>query len=294
MAKRQTPRRREELCERFLELVRETGNKRAAARALGHPNLFNNRMKRNAEFRRLCDEACAAADARLAGATTAFVRARRTPPASTTPPMRWPLRAGSADELGGMLRPGRKRRPSKPEPVIRRVRGGRLQITLAREGHMTSEIEADFLRLLRATGNFSASARAVGFQPNSVTCRMNSWPAFAAQCREALDEASVRLDFELTGYAHALLRRPREAAEAGIDEGDIPFDPNEAMRIIAFLDARKHGRTAKGPRKGAPERSFEEAKQSILSKIEAIERHEEMMKARQREAMPRDDAGDEA
>lgn len=272
--------RREALCARFLAMVRETGNKRAAAAALGHPNLFNNRMRRNAEFRRQCDLACAAANAGLEGAATPFVRARRTPPRSTTPPTRWPLKAGSADELGGYLRPGRKRKPSRPEPVIRRVRGGRLQITLAREGHMTSEIEAEFLRLLRATGNFSASARAVGFQPASVKDRMKKWPAFGAQCRDALEEASVHLDFALIGYAHALLRRPGEAAEAGIDEAEVPFDPKEAMRIIAFLDARKAGRTTKGPRKGPPERSLEEAKQSILRKIEAIERHEKRMRKR--------------
>ena len=40
------------LGEAFLRLVRETGNARAAARALGHPNLFNNRMKRHPEFKR--------------------------------------------------------------------------------------------------------------------------------------------------------------------------------------------------------------------------------------------------
>jgi len=280
MAERLDRARREALCARFLALIRKTGNKRAAAAALGYPYLFNNRMKRNPEFRRQCDEACAAAGAGLEGAATPFVRGRRAAPRSTTPPMRWPLAAGSADELGGMLRPGRKRRASRPEPVIRRVRGGRLQITLAREGHMTSEIETEFLRLLRATGNFSASARAVGFQPASVRERMNKWPAFAAECREALEEASVRLDFALIGHAHALLRRPGEAEEAGIDEGDVPFDPEQAMRIIAFLDARKAGRTAKGPKKGPPERSFDEAVESVLAKIEAIERHEAMIAER--------------
>jgi hypothetical protein len=274
MAKRLTRPQREALCVRFLALVRETGNKRAAAKALGYPYLFNNRMKRNAEFRRECREACGAADARWRGSATPFAGGNRIPPT------RWPLKTGTAEELGGILRPGRKRTPAQPEPVIRRVRGGRLQITLTRNGHMTCEVEAEFLRLLRATGNFSASARAVGFQPASVKERMKQWPAFAAQCREALDDASVHLEFELVGYAHALLRRPGEAVEAGIDEGDVPFDPKEAMRIIAFLDARKGGRTTKGSRKGPPERSLEEAKQSILRKIEAIERHREMMKKR--------------
>ena len=60
------------------------------------------------------------------------------------------------------------------------------------------------------------------------------------------------------------------------DEVDVPFDPEAAMRIITFLDRRKAGLTTAGRHKGAPERSFEEVVESIMSKIEAIERHEAM------------------
>jgi hypothetical protein len=235
--------------------------------------MVNNLMRRDPEFRRQCKEAAAEANVRLGRAATPFVGAERAPPT------RWPLRAGTAEELGGMLRPGRKP-PSRPEPAIRRVRGGRLQITLTREGHMTSEIEAEFLRLLRATGNFSACARAVGFQPASVGDRMRKWPAFAAEVRGALEEASISLDHGLIAHAHALLRRPGEASEAGIEEEEVPFDPKEAMRVLSFLDARKGGRTVRGPKKGPPERRYEEARDSILRKVEAIERHREMMKKR--------------
>jgi hypothetical protein len=145
---------------------------------------------------------------------------------------------------------------------------------------MTSEIEADFLRILRATGNFSASALAVGFQPASVKARMKAWPAFAAEVEAALEEASVTLEYRLIGHAHALLRRPGEAEAAGIAEEEAPFDPAAAMRIIGFLDARKAGRTTRGPRKGPPERALETAVASILAKVEAIERHEAMMAKR--------------
>ncbi|HEV2747177.1 MAG TPA: hypothetical protein VGW34_07750 [Allosphingosinicella sp.] len=258
-----------ELGEAYLALLRETGNARASARALGHPYLFRKRMKRDPDFARRCAEAVAEADARLSRAASAFplrLEYKGEPP-------------GKAASAGDMLRPGRKRK-GKPEPVIRRTSTGRMQITLTREGHWTSEIEADFLARLRATGNFNACARAVGFQPNSVYARMRQWAAFARDVAAALEEANVTLDYKLVAHAQALLREPGEAEAAGIEEEALPFDPVMAMKILAHIDARRYGRSGKGRRKGPPERSFEQARDSILRKIEAIERHERLMKER--------------
>lgn len=257
----------EALGEAFLALMRETGNARAAARTLGHRHLFNNRMKRDPAFRRDCAAAAAEADARLSQATSPFLR-----------PIEVKSLPEDPDSLGGILRPGRKRPQTRPEPVIRRTSTGRLQLTLALDGHWTSEIEADFLARLRATGNFRRSALAVGFQPASVIDRTRKWAAFASDCRRALEEASVKLDYALVAHAHALLRRPGEATEDGEEEEDVPFDPIMAMKILSHIDARKFGRSGRGPRKGPPERSFEEAVKSILTKIEAIERHEKMIR----------------
>jgi hypothetical protein len=257
-----------ELGEAFLLLMRETGNARASARALGHRHLFNNRMRRDPVFRRACEAAARAADARLRRATGPFlapVEVKAMPP---------------DDPPGGDPGPDPKKAPER-EPVIRRTSNGRMQISYVREGGWTSDIEADFLARLRATGNFDASARAVGFQPSSVYRRMEQWPAFAQACREALDAAEVQLDFKLVAHAHALLRRPAEREDG--DEEDIPFDPDKAMQILGFLDRRRGGRTAGRPRKGPPERSFEAAVESITGKVEAIERHEAMM-AKRRDA----------
>jgi hypothetical protein len=151
-----------------------------------------------------------------------------------------------------------------------------MQVTFAREGHWTQEIEDDFLRRLAATGNFDACARAVGFQPASVHERERKWPAFARACAEALAEADTVLVYAATAFAHSLLRRPGEAAAAGIEEEETPFDPVMAMKILGHLEARRYGRSGKGRRKGPPERSAEEAIRSILDKIEAIERHEKL------------------
>lgn len=257
------------LGEAFLRLLRETGNARASARALGHPNLFNKRMKTDPAFRRACAAAVAEVDARLSKAPSPFSRPIEIKSELPTDPA----------SLGGRLRPGRKRAQKEPEPVIRRNSSGRMQITFAREGEWTSEIEADFLARLRATGNFRRSALAVGFQPASVIERTRKWAAFARACEQALEEASVTLDYALVAYAHALLRRPGETIEEGEEaDEDIPFDPVMAMKILSHIDARKFGQSGRGRRKGPPERSFEDAVKSILGKIEAIERHEKMKK----------------
>ncbi|HEX8621019.1 MAG TPA: hypothetical protein VF718_03540 [Allosphingosinicella sp.] len=286
------------LGERFLVLLAETGNARQSAIRLGAVHIFNNRMRRDPEFRRRATAAAAEADERLRGAESPFPApieyksmpphggdgtpprpGRRKPPPSpwSQPPKKLPT---DAEMLGGFLRPGRKRKPSRPQPVIRRNCRGRTQVSFAREGHWTQEIEDDFLKRLAATGNFDACAKAVGFQPASVHERERTWPAFARACEQALEEADVTLRYKLVAYANALMRSPGEAEAAGIEEEEVPFDPVTATKILSHLDARRYGRSGKGWRKGPPERTFQQACESILAKIEAIERHEEMMKER--------------
>ncbi len=258
---------------RFLALLRETGNVAATLRITGHPNMFYKRRRRDPDFARDWAEAVAAADAKLSQAESAFPEAGAEGEGMGTGTGTFPLNT-SAEALGGYLRPGRKKSQSRPQPVIRRTSNGKAQIALAREGHMTAESEAEFLALLRATGNFAASARAIGFQPASLHQRAEKWPAFGRACREAQDAADVQLDYALVAHAHMLLGMGRvDGAEPPAVE--VPFDPEAAMRIIGFLDRRKAGRTG-GRHKGAPERSFEEVVESIMSKIEAIERHEAM------------------
>jgi hypothetical protein len=287
----------DEIKKRFLALVRETGNVRATLRVVGHPNMFYKRRRRDPDFAREWAEAVAGADVELSRAERAFPDTTGEGMGingSVVPPARPEHRGAmftrgftsncplptSAEELGGYLRPGRKRAQARPQPVIRRTSSGRAQIALAREGHMTAESEAAFLALLRATGNFAASARAIGFQPASLHQRAEKWPAFGRDCRAAQDAADVQLDYALVAHAHMLLgmgrvESPSTTLGTNGEEVQVPFDPEAAMRIIAFLDRRKAGLTG-GRHKGAPERSFDEVVESIMSKIEAIERHEAM------------------
>jgi hypothetical protein len=256
-----------ELGERFLAMVRETGNARAAAAALGAPNAFNNRMKRDAGFRRRVLEAAAEADARLAGAEGAFPEAATCPctcppvgvaadPATGTrtcplcaaaepgtrtstcplprpylpPPAPIVPLATDAGALGGYLRPGRKRVSAAPQAVIRRNSQGRTQVTLAPAGHWTAEIEADFLARVRTSGNIAASARAVGFQPASVRERLRKWPAFKAAVDAAMEEASDALEYALVAHASALLGGA-EGAERGHSYTSVPSDEAGTVRF---------------------------------------------------------------
>jgi len=251
-----------ELGEAYLALLRETGNARASARALGFPYLFDNRKRYDPAFARACAAAAIAVDARLRGAESPFL-----------PPI----------EVKSMApRDGDEPGPAEPEQVIRKTSNGRLQISHVREGGWTSETEEKFLARLRETGNFDASAWAVNFNPRGLYTRLRQWPAFARDCAEALEEASVKLDYRLAAHAHALLRRPGDSPE-GEDEKSksaepVPFDPEAAMRILSFIDRRRAGRTTRGPRKGPPARRVEDARASILRKIEAIERHEALLR----------------
>lgn len=289
--------------DQFLELLRESGNAIAALRIVGHPSMFYKRRRRDPVFAAQWAAAVAEADARLSKAENAFPGGAGTSGAGTVA-SNCPLAAGmgtaasdcpvAAAEAEALLRPGPKRKPEKRELVIRRARGGRVQIALAHEGHMTAEIEADFLARLRATGNFRGSALALGFQPASLFERARRWPAFAKACDEALAEASIQLDYALVAHAHKLLRRPGDAVEeemgtvtsdCSLEEADdIPFDPDKAMRILGFIDRRRSGRTTRGRRKGPPQRSFDEAIASVLAKIEAIERHEQRKRAEAKDA----------
>ncbi len=255
----------------YLALLRETGNAGASARRLGYPTLFHGRKARDPVFRRECLEAVAEADARLRLAPGAFPATDPFLPACDPGDELPPL------EFKSMPSDGEP--PEARDPVIRRTSNGRLQISYVRDADMTSADEAAFLALLRETGQFEASALAIGFSKSALYRRARTWPDFARRCEKARDEADVELEYRLVGQAHALMRRPGEARLEG--EAEVPFDPEAAIRILHFLDRRRAGRHGGRPRKGPPERSLEEAVESILAKVEAIKRHREMRKDRE-------------
>jgi len=235
--------------DRFLEVLGQTGNRSYAAAAIGvEPRLMDQRR----EFDKLLDEGWEAAldqaHRRLSGAHGPF------------------------DCIGG-----------RELNVIRRGPKGRLRLIRAGPRRWSKKVEERFLAMLAVSGNIAGSARAVGFTESCIWQRRRKWPEFAARIEEMLEDAEVRLEFRMAtmgsdtnarafgegetaapGTEHA-----REEAEAG-----LRFDPDLALRFLKWRQQKKAGYGHRGrARKGPPERSFEEAVQSVLGKVEAISRH---------------------
>lgn len=219
--------------ERFLEVLEASGNVTLAAAEAGMTTSALYRWRER--------------DAALAAAWDAAVEAaERTLGAQGAEP---------AMEAGGF-------------EVIRRGANGKLQLAAARPRRWTERDEAAFLDLLRQSGNVAASARAVGFDPSSVWERRRKWPAFARAWDEALDEACAALEFRLATLGSDLV--PAEGGEAAKGAKAPPFDPDFALRFLKWHHERRAGR---GPRRAPREPSMAEVRESILRRIEAIERH---------------------
>ena len=167
----------------YLEVLRETGNARAAAEAIGMDrSTLRHRRRRDPEFDQACEEAVAAADARLA-----------------------------AGEIA-----------TDPFEVVRRGSNGRLQIVAVGAGRWTGLTEQKFFASLRVTGNMSASARAAGFTPETVWERRRQWPAFAAAIEAVLEEAEVELEFRLAKLGNDVAPSAAGRSEAPPARRSIP------------------------------------------------------------------------
>ncbi len=241
--------------ERFLAALRESGNVSAAARASGvRAGLFYYRRRRDPDFAGEWNAALAAAEAVWRGAEAAFPGAR-------------PWRAKALEEGPSTARCAVPLpRKSGGGKVVRRTSNGRVQVAAVRPGQWTAATERAFFDHLRQSGNVAASARAVGSHVSCVWERYRKWPAFAREWEQALDEASAALEFRLVAIGNDLL--PEEGG--GAAPADPAFDPEFALRFLKWRHERNSGRAR---RHGPSEPGIEEAKEAILKRIEAIERH---------------------
>lgn len=236
--------------DRFLEVLGQTGNRGYAARAIGvEPRLMDQRR----EFDRLLDEGWEAAldqaHRRLSGADGPF------------------------DCIGG-----------RELNVIRRGPKGRLRLMAAGPRRWSRAVEERFLAMLAVSGNIAGSARSVGFTESCIWQRRRKWADFAQRMEEVLDDAEVRLEFRMAtlgtdidqralGEGEARPPQGTENARAEAEAG-LRFDPDLALRFLKWRQQKKAGYGRRGrARKGPPDRTFEEAVQSVLGKVEAIERH---------------------
>jgi hypothetical protein len=222
---------------RYLEVLGETGNKRAAAEAIGfRANRMAGMRKRDPAFDAECRAAEAAASERLKDAEGPF--------------------EGVADGEFS---------------TIRRCRNGRVQIIAVGPGRWSLSVEDRFLAHLERCGNVEASARAVGFAGTDIFRRRRQWPAFASRMEEALDDAEVRLEFRLATWGNEVPPGGGEASDGAAAGEAVPFDPEFALRFLKWREEKRRGGGRRGRVPAAP--SIEDVTEKIVRKVEAIKRH---------------------
>ncbi len=220
--------------ETYLQVLAETGNKRAAAEAIGfRRNRMDGIRKRDPAFAAACVAALATATERLEDGDGQF---------------------DGVDD---------------PEfQTLRRCRYGRVQIIAVGPGRWSKRVEDRFLAVLGQCGNVEASARAVGFAGTDIFRRRRQWPGFARRMDEALEEADVRLEFRLACHGNIV---PTDGGNAPVDCPEVPFDPEFALRYLKWRQEKKAGRGRRGRVPEPP--SIEAVTEKIIRKVEAIKRH---------------------
>jgi hypothetical protein len=230
--------------ERFLEVLGQTGNRGAAAAAIGvEPRLMDQRRRFDPVLDRQWREAVEQADRRLAGAL------------------------GPLDCVGGA------------EPmVIRRGAGGKLRIVKAGARRWSRRVEDLFFAALAGSGNIAASARSVGFTESCIAHRRRKWPDFERRLEEALEDAELALEFRLAtesgGLKEGYAAPSGEARRAGSGDGPAEagkFDPDLAMRFLKWREEKRRGGGRRGRVPAPP--SIAEVTERIVRKVEAIKRH---------------------
>jgi hypothetical protein len=230
--------------DRFLEVLGQTGNRRAAAKAIGvEPRLMDQRRRFDPVLDTLWEEALDQAHRRLSGANGPF------------------------DCIG-----------AREFNVIRRGPDGRLKLQASGAKRWNARVEERFFAALAACGNMSAAARSVGFSIATVAHRRTHWPAFARRLEEALEEAELLIEFRLATWGSDV--RDPHAPGGGAASGDpaaVPaaapekFDPDFALRFLKWREQKRLG-LGTGKRAAAATR-IEDAAERIVRQVEAIKRH---------------------
>ena len=157
--------------------------------------------------------------------------------------------------------------PSAPATVLRAPNKDGPQ--RVRPGHkrFTPEAQALFLDHLAASCNVSWSAAQAGVSTVTAYNHRRANPGFARGWEEALRHGYVRLETELLGTAIEYAARLRS-------DDDLPLkhmSVREALALLGRHGGGNAGPTARGGRFRPRPRPLDEARESILAKLEAIE-----------------------
>ena len=194
---------------------------------------------------------------------------------------------GEDDEAGGAL-PSPSRRSAAGPSLSPNGRGDAAPKPLrARHDGFTPRKQRKFFKALRKSGCIADACRAAGISRNTVRRHRGKWPGFEARVEAALAIASVELDMI------AWQRATQGAEEKVWRDGKLAMTrikPSDAMLRLLMQGAnpKKYGRTGQMPRaavmkelrrqameeaRAKLDAGAERAKESILRKLQAIERH---------------------
>jgi len=139
---------------------------------------------------------------------------------------------------------------------------------IATGGHRWSDAaEALFLDHLAASCNVTHAAGVVGFSTVAIYKRRRSDAGFAARWQAALEQGYARLEI-------SLVQRAIDALAGFAPDPDVPIPPMSVKDALAILQLHRATVRDDGARhpgwRGRP-RSLDELRDSILTKLEAIE-----------------------
>ena len=133
-----------------------------------------------------------------------------------------------------------------------------------------------FLDMLAATANVRRAAAAAGASAAGFYARRRRDDGFRVAWDAALESGRARLEALLLARA---IRRFDPDEDGGAIDGDRallseapPMSVDEAMRLLAMARGKPAGHRREAWRQ--PPRSLDEVRDSILRKLEAIERHD--------------------
>ena len=173
---------------------------------------------------------------------------------------------------GGRPRAAGQGEALDPRPLkVRRCRHGGTETVRCGEGRQSPESDHIFFSNLAAGHGVRRSAAMAGFSTTALYNRRMIEPDFAARWAAARDQCVARNDMLLIDSVPRTLDPEISEAAEHLPRPTI----SEAIQIQRLYRPRDDSE-GRGGRRGyrPPERSGEEAIESILDKIEAIERHE--------------------
>ncbi|HEX8484392.1 hypothetical protein [Sphingomonas sp.] len=235
-------------CAAFVRHLRQTGNARIAAEAVGvNATTLWCRRRDHPDFAAEWDAALVFARAALAD--------KRSAPA------------------------GEGLRTAGGEYQIRTNKHGHLQVSRAARGRLTRAGERAFLKALASTANIRLAAQSIGFAVSALYERRYRSNAFDEEVRAALAIGYETVEFALLACARQSLGAPEDVLDGGAEtwEGGtgvnplIRTTPFEAM-ILLGLHRRTVKESAHGCHRTLPTATREETNAAVMKELERLER----------------------